>query len=151
MPCGAVVKTQKCAITASCWCEGLVSSGGPPRGVRLDWTGGYRSRGTPETAPLEPLRARNEYRIETRQCERYGHHVQGSASRAAQVHPQGLSSTGNRKSCELHLPRSSSGDLGRGNNRVRLRLEEVRSMGPKPHDGVAYPLRWSWCHDLLAC
>ena len=39
------------------------------------------------------------------------------------------------------LPRPPAADLGRRHDRLRLRLEEVRRLGPEPDDRVARPLR----------
>src|SRR3546814_21155144 len=38
----------------------------------------------------------------------------------------------------------------RGNG-MRVRLNEVRRVGPQPDDGMARPLWRPWRHDLLAC
>ena len=45
---------------------------------------------------------------------------------------------------------ASAPDLGRGHDRLRLRFQEVRSLGPEPLDRVARPLRRPRRDDLLA-
>ena len=79
-----------------------------------------------------------------------GHQLQGPALRPAPVRPEGLASRRHRPGGQRHLRGPPPRDLGRGHDRLRLRLQEVRGLGPEPHDRVARPLRRAGRDDLLA-
>ena len=64
--------------------------------------------------------------------------------------PEGLPSRRHRQGGQRHLRGPPPRDLGRGDDRLRLRLQEVRGLGPEPHDRVARPLRRPGRDDLLA-
>ena len=41
--------------------------------------------------------------------------------------------------------------VGLRNNILRFRLQKVWPLGSKSNDGMAYPVRWPWRHDVLEC
>ena len=61
-----------------------------------------------------------------------------------------LAARRHRPGGQRHLRGPPPRDLGRGHDRLRLRLQEVRGLGPEPDDRVARPLRRPGRDDLLA-
>jgi hypothetical protein len=72
------------------------------------------------------------------------------AVHSAALHHQRAHAGSDRQGMQRDLPRPQPGYLGRSHDSVRVRLEEVWSVGPEPDDGVARALRRSGSDDLLA-
>ena len=97
-----------------------------------------------------PVRPGDEHGPQADGRRRARRHLQGPPLRPAAVHHQGPVAARHHSGRQRDLPRASAPDLGRGHDGLRLRLQEVRRLGPEPLDRVARPLRRPGRDDLLA-
>ena len=111
---------------------------------RLPQRHGLREHGPDDPAAAAaavPLRPGHQHRPQADERRRARRHLQGPPLRAAALHHQGPVAARHHPGGQRHLPRAPPADLGRGHDGLRLRLQEVRRLGPEPDDRVARPLR----------
>jgi len=107
-------------------------------------------RGARPPSAIMPLRAWHECRRQTHRRRAPRCQLRGTASRPPTLYPCGDAKGCLRARCERHAGDPRRICLGRHRHGLRLRFQEVRRLGPKPHDRMAWPLRWLRSDDLLA-
>lgn len=76
--------------------------------------------------------------------------LQRPALRPAPIHHGRAAARGDRGGDQRHPARARSLDLGRRHERLRVRQQALRRLGPEPHDPVARPVWRARGDDLLA-